>query len=218
MKNKLFLSLIVFGLMMVVATPPALADNDGDVDDIQIEQQQDSNLDNQNGDNDKFETHREYLKKLQEKRQEKKEEIKEIRKQLQEKKDEIKSEAHRVNIILKEKAEFSLDDETGEVTIVTPRGEEHTLNHLPDQAIERMKATGFFEDDDLADEEELEIETNDQGEVIYHKRDKIRKKLFGLFPREIESEIILNDATGEVTEHELTANSFWVRVLNWVSF
>jgi hypothetical protein len=162
--------------------------------------------------------HQEYWEKLREERQGRKEEIVELKNKFKDKKQTLEFKSRNVKAALQKGAEFALDPTTNEVTVMTPSGEEHTLNHLPDQAIERMTASGFFSGSDGIVEEDVEVETNDQGELIYRKKDKIKKKFFGLFPRQIDSEIVLNDATGEVMEYEAAPSSIFEQFLNSVSF
>jgi hypothetical protein len=159
-----------------------------------------------------------YQEEIRKQRQERKDELIEIRNKLKDNKQTLELESRKVKAALKNGAEFSLDPTTNEVTVVTPSGETHLLNHLPDQALERMKATGLFSDTSSSDKQEVEVETTANGDLVYKKRDKIKKKLFGLFPREIESEIILNDSTGEVIEEPLPPTTFFGQFFNSLSF
>ncbi|MBT4722870.1 hypothetical protein HOB30_03860 [Candidatus Falkowbacteria bacterium] len=110
-------------------------------------------------------------------------------------------------------AEFSYDEETEEVTVLTPSGQEHVLVNLPDVAIEKMTESGLLDTDTT----ELNVEL--QGdEVIYSRRDVVQKKLFGIFPRTADSEVMLNDATGEISEQTLPGRSFFQKLLDRFSF
>jgi hypothetical protein len=162
--------------------------------------------------------HEEYQQKLREERQERNQEKIEVRSRAENKHNSLELKSRNTKALLKEGTDFNLDPKTNEVTLVTPSGQEHTLNHLPDQAIERMKTAGFFNEASAALEEEIAVETNDQGELVYRKKDKIKKRIFGFFPRQIDSEILLNDTTGEVSEKELAPNSLFEGFLNAVSF
>lgn len=157
----------------------------------------------------------EYMQQLHEKRQERKNEVVELKNSAQEKRLELKSK--HVKAALEHGAEFILDPATNEVTVTSPSGQEHTLNHLPDQALERMEAAGLFSNEGIETEEEVGVETNDQGELVYKKKDKIKKRAFGLFPYQVDSEIILNDSTGEVIEQQAAPNSMFEQLLNSVS-
>ncbi|MBT3249868.1 MAG: hypothetical protein HN846_02475 [Candidatus Pacebacteria bacterium] len=169
-----------------------------------------------NDDDDEYEQR--YAEKIREERKDRAEEMVELKNKLREKSQVLELESRKIKASLKNGAVFNLDPVTNEVMITTPSGEEHVLNHLPDQAIERMEAAGLFFGVSGEAEEELEVETNDLGELIYTKKDKVRKKLFGLFPRQVESEIVLNDTTGEVTEVELEGDSIFEQFFNSVSF
>lgn len=162
--------------------------------------------------------HQEYWEKLREERQEREEEIVELKNKFKDKRQTLEFKSRNVKAALENGAEFAFDPTTNEVTVVTPSGQEHALNHLPDQAIERMTAAGFFTGSDGVVEEDVEVETNEQGELVYRKKDKIQRKFFGLFPRQIDSEIVLNDATGEVMEYEAAPSSIFEQFLNSVSF
>jgi len=159
-----------------------------------------------------------YLEKIRTERTERTKEMVELKNRFKEKKQVLELKSRNVKASLKNGAEFVLDPITNEVTITTPSGEERVLNHLPDQAIEKMEAAGLFFGISDDAEEELEVETNESGELIYTKKDQIEKKLFGIFPRQVDSKIILNDATGEVTEVELAPNSIFEQFFNAISF
>ncbi|MCL4209018.1 hypothetical protein KJZ63_05325 [Patescibacteria group bacterium] len=111
-------------------------------------------------------------------------------------------------------ADFNYDQESGLVSIVTPSGQEHTLTHLPDEAIARMSVQGFFVDSN----QEVEIETTNDTNVQYAVPSKKNKKLFGIFNRQVDSKVVLDDLTGEVTETEVPTNSFWTNLLNRFSY
>lgn len=114
-------------------------------------------------------------------------------------------------------AEFILDPETNEVTVVTPSGEEKVLTHLPDQAIARMQERGFFDSVPGIDPEQvdLSIETKEDGRVVYSTVVEKEERLFGLFPRTVETKLELNDETGEVTEERVQQRSFLGRLLGF---
>lgn len=114
--------------------------------------------------------------------------------------------------------EFILDPETNEVTLVTPSGEEKVLSHLPDQAIEQMKAAGFFDalpDDLPEDGVELELETREDGTVVYSTVVEKEEKLLGFFTRTYETKIEFDDETGEITEERLPRRSLLGRLLSF---
>jgi len=113
---------------------------------------------------------------------------------------ELELESREVKARIKQGAEFELNSQTNEVTLITPSGQTHVLNHLPDQAIARMQEAGLFSDVD-SDSDLVSITVNDDSEVIeYRQKVKKTKKFLGLFDRQVESEVILNDSTSEVYE------------------
>lgn len=111
-------------------------------------------------------------------------------------------------------ANFNYDQETGLVSVITPSGQEHTLTHLPDEAIAQMTAKGFFIDSNQV----VAIESTDQETVAYKVPSKKTKKLFGVFDRQVDAEVVLDDLTGEVIEQEVEPTSFWSRFLNRFSY
>ena len=163
------------------------------------------------------EKHQEYLQKLQQMRQERHQETVEVRNRANHGENILELKSRHATALLKDGAEFQLDPTTNQVAITTPSGQEHILNHLPDQAIERMEEAGFFSNEEGV-EEEVEVQVYDNGELFYHKQDKIKKKLFGVVPIQVDSEIVLNDSTGEVIEKELVSDSIFTQFLNAVSF
>ncbi len=112
-------------------------------------------------------------------------------------------------------AEFSVDPKTNVVTITTPSGNEHVLTHLPDQAVLRMKAAGIIDTASLeSGESELELETKPDGSVVYSTTTKKPKKIFGIFRRDVETKVELNDDSGEVVEEAVPQTSLIGRVLD----
>ena len=90
-----------------------------------------------------------------------------------------------------------------------------------------MSATGLVDTAQLTDETEagaedteasVERETTDDGEVYYTTQATQYKRLFGLFPRQIETEIKLDDETGQVSTEELPASTYFSQLLNDFSF
>lgn len=104
-------------------------------------------------------------------------------------------------------SEFAIDPATNEVKITTPNGTEHTLIHLPDQALQQMIATKKLEATDEIDQSELTLETKDDGSVVYKTKVTNKRKIFGFIPFNYESEVELNDADSEITS-EPTDKSF----------
>lgn len=87
------------------------------------------------------------------------------------------------------------------------------LNHLPDQAIERIKELIELKTSENGETPELELETKEDGSVVYTTNATRRKKLFGFINRDVETKVELNDETGEITETEIPPVSAWERFL-----
>lgn len=98
-------------------------------------------------------------------------------------------------------ASFIYDPDTNTVLLTTPSGQEKELNHLPDQALERMQQLVTIENTDQA-APEFVIEENEDGDIVYKSSGVKRRRFLGLFNRNIPTEVTLNDATGEVNEYE----------------
>lgn len=111
-------------------------------------------------------------------------------------------------------SEIVVDPETNSVTVVAPNGETHELIHLPDQAMAQLLEHSSSEGVNSLAAEEIEIVTKEDGTVAYTVRQEKRKRLFGLFERTIETEVELDDSTGEITETDAEAESPLVRLLN----
>ncbi|NCS97230.1 MAG: hypothetical protein GW762_01410 [Candidatus Pacebacteria bacterium] len=158
----------------------------------------------------------EQVEQAREERKQRTEERVEMRSQQREDgKTEFEFESRDVKAKVKN-AEFVIDPETNEITIITPSGEEKTISHLPDQAVARMVENGFF--DNLPEGTdpsslELELETGEDGTVQYSTTVEKEEKLLGFFTRKYETRIELNDETGEVTEERVPTRSFLGRLL-----
>jgi hypothetical protein len=108
--------------------------------------------------------------------------------------------------------EFSVDPKTNAVTITTPTGKTHVLQHLPDQALQQMAADGLVDPADPAGAPELEVETKNDGAVVYKTTVAKTHKLFGFIPFEDTSTVELIDGSGETTITP-SNNSFLNRLL-----
>lgn len=243
MKTRLAMFILLFTIMMMAAPQASALDTrvlpngriglysrsvlgDSDVQDEEMdeemgeetEEEAEDEVDNDMDEETDGNARREYFQKLREQRAERIEEMKELKSQAKENKKKIlELKSNNIKARLKSGAEFKLDPVTNEVIVVTPSGKEHILNHLPDQAKERMIEAGLFSGDSDG-EDEIDLITNEDGDIFYSKKDKIKRKLFGIFPRDIDSEIILDDATGEVMEYETYSNSIFTRFFNRISF
>ena len=118
----------------------------------------------------------------------------------------LELESRQVKASIPEGLQFELNSETNEVSLITPSGEQRTLKHLPDQAIERMRAVGLFSEGDALDEAEVSVNSDTQ-EIEYRQKVRVTKRLLGFIKRQVETEVVLNDETGEVSE-ETQATGF----------
>lgn len=110
-------------------------------------------------------------------------------------------------------AEFTYDPDENMITVTTPAGQEKTLNHLPDQAIERMKAIVTINTNG-ADEPELDVEVGQNENLYYRTRYDKTKKFLGVFDRKITTDVVLDDETGQVTEIEQPSRGVLGRFLD----
>lgn len=157
----------------------------------------------------------EYMEQLRIKRQERIKEMVELRNRKGDEGQDLELKSRNVRASIRG-AQFTLDPKTNEVILTTPSGNEHILKHLPDQALERMKEVGLITMDSTTEKNALEAEVTADG-VKYKARIKVKKKLLGLFNREVDAEVILDDETGEVTQQTIPARGFWGRFLNSIS-
>jgi len=128
---------------------------------------------------------------------------------------QLELESRNIRARLHQGAQFELNSETNEVSLITPSGEQKILNHLPDQAIERMQAAGLFSGDAL-ESELLQVAVNsDTQQLEYRQKMYKQKRLFGLFNRQVGSNVVLNDETGEI--HEEQHSTGFARLLDSLS-
>lgn len=107
----------------------------------------------------------------------------------------------------------TFNPESNSISIVTPSGVTKELNHLPDQAIERFKEFAL-----IADKSTLELVPTETGEIYYRTLSERPVRVFGLFPRRLQTELLLNDETGEVIERRVGRETMLIRFLNAFSF
>lgn len=128
-----------------------------------------------------------------------------IRSKNQDSANHLEIESRDIKAKIRAGAEFELNSETNEVTLITPSGEEHILKNLPDQAIERMQKAGLLVETSQLDTELVSVAVNSETNAIeYRQKVQRAKKFLGLFNREVESEIVLNDSTSEVSEESVS--------------
>ncbi len=129
---------------------------------------------------------------------------------------EFQFESRNVRATLKG-SEFTINPTTNGITVTTPAGQTHELIHLPDQALERMKEAGLLGDQVATSSAKIQIETKDDGSVVYQTQIEKTKRIFGLFPRQVETTVELNDATGQVTETQVQPTNIVDRFLNFLA-
>ncbi len=155
------------------------------------------------------------LEKVLEERRERKDEVVKIQSKVN---DDGTREFEFESRLIKAKAqgaEFVVDPTTNNVTVITPSGQEHVLTHLPDQAVARLQNSGIVNTDAITDgTQELSIETKEDGSVVYKTKAQKVKKILGFINRKVETEVELDDQTGEITEEELPASNWFNRFLN----
>ena len=157
-----------------------------------------------------------YLEQLKLERKERVKEMVEIRNRVQDGGGQA-LELRSRNVAAKlQGASFELNSETNEVILTTPSGQEHILQHLPDQALDRMKKLGAL--DQFAQVDEIELATTADGEILYKAKASKTKKLLGIFNRQVDIEVVVDDQTGDVTENEVPAESGFARFLDRLSF
>lgn len=106
------------------------------------------------------------------------------------------------------RVELSVDPETNELSIINQNGEVIKVIHLPDQAITRMEELGALDPSQETDSGQLQIDTNSQGQVVYKLIKNNKLKLFGIFNRDVETEVELNDETGLTEENPVQRGGF----------
>ncbi|MEN8252946.1 MAG: hypothetical protein ABFQ62_01050 [Patescibacteria group bacterium] len=158
-----------------------------------------------------------YLEKVREERRNRREEMTQIRARIQNEEASMAIESRGVKARVKNGAEFSIDAQSNEITITTPSGNTHTLNHLPDQAIEKMKESGKLSPE-IDNDQLLDITTGKDGNLKLEFQEEEDKKLFGLFTRKLRRKYQLDDQTGEIQELGIESNSLLESVLNKLSF
>lgn len=90
----------------------------------------------------------------------------------------------------------TVDPETNSLILTTRDGEQRVLTTLPDQAAERMLEVKGIAN---IDGDNLEVRERD-GKLEYVTKAQRVKRLFGLFNRPVETELSVDDQSGEVTE------------------
>lgn len=108
-------------------------------------------------------------------------------------------------------AAISFNPETNSVWVTTPSGIERELTHLPDQAPDRMSNLRA-----LPSEAELEMITV-EDRVLYRVPTQVERRILGLFKRTVQTEVLLDDQTGEIGERQLPSRSIFGQFLDFIS-
>jgi len=151
--------------------------------------------------------------RLRQERQERSEETMQIKNQVRNGDNELQLQTRNVKARLSQGAEFTLDPKTSEVTVTTPSGETHILNHLPDQAITSMTEAGFFGPNQIL-ANDIEVDTSGD-QIKYKAKIQENKRFLGLFRRQVEKDVVLDDQTGEIVEVNKPAIQ---QILDFLSF
>lgn len=127
--------------------------------------------------------------------------------------DELELTSRRVKAVAPG-AEIVIDPTSRVVKVVTPNGEEKVLTHLPDQAVSRMQAAGLVSDKTAIVAGDVTLETNDEGRLEYILPQKKTRKLFGIFTREVTTQVHVDDESGETFETTVPASSLVGRIMD----
>jgi len=111
--------------------------------------------------------------------------------------------------------EVVVDPETNEIGLVMPSGKIKAVNFLPDQAATRFQE--FLDTATQTDESGIELSTLEDGTVAYTLPAQKTKRLFGFISRNIPTNYVLNDETGEVEEQPVTRTGI-AQVFDLLSF
>lgn len=104
--------------------------------------------------------------------------------------------------------ELTVDPETNELGLQTENGEVISINHLPDQAKARLKELGKLDEIEDSTTQHFVLTTTPEGKVVYRLVAPKKYKFLGLFDRKIETEITLDDSTGEAEEERVESSGF----------
>lgn len=119
----------------------------------------------------------------------------------------------RQNVARIRNSAVSFNPETNSVNVITPSGQIKELNHLPDQAIERFKEQTL-----VLDEDSLEVIPSEDETIFYRAISEKPVRILGLIPRQIQTELLLNDETGEMVERPVGRETLFSQLLNAISF
>lgn len=156
-----------------------------------------------------------YQQQLLEQRKERQEEMVQLKSQLKNNAQNFEISSREIKASVKDGAQFTVDPVSGLIVVTTPSGQEHTLYHLPDQAVDKMLEAGVIASKQDADS--LEVTTAKDGSLVYTTQAEKTKKFFGLFPWQKRTQVSLDDSTGEVTQQELPPSSLFEQMLDLMS-
>lgn len=169
---------------------------------------------------DRTEIRAEYKAYIEQVRQQRRERVEENIEILNDEKarnrEQLEIRSRNITARMQKGAEFVYDPVTNMLTITTPSGNVHELNHLPDQAIAGMIGAGRIA---AAEQIEGDLEIiEEEDTVLYQARVVKNKRLLGIFKRSVPSEVILDDSTGVVTEEEVEGTTLIDQILDTLSF
>lgn len=154
-----------------------------------------------------------FYEEQKQERQEREEERLELRNNIGPDGQELNLESRGIRAALRDKT-VTIDPETNSLILTTKDGEERVLTTLPDQAVERMLEVRGVDD---VDTENVEIRERD-GKLEYVTQARRMKRLFGLFERPVETELSVDDESGELTETVRQRSTLIGRFLDSISF
>lgn len=124
-----------------------------------------------------------------------------------------------VRALLKDGAEFEVDPETNTLYVVAPSGSVIEVNNLPDQAIDRLMRMAQLKESDLNPvDRPLEMVVSSDGDLRYQLTVTRQKRLFGIFKRDVDYRVSLNDATGEIASRRVPKANSIQNFFDLVSF
>lgn len=125
---------------------------------------------------------------------------------------QLEIESRQTRSLIEAGSNVTVDPRTNEITVSDKRGEDRTLQRLPDQAFEDLTAKGVvFPDRYDEAKANLIIQTKEDGSVVYHTEITDDRKLFGFIPFKVKVAHEVNDQTGEVTTQDIQDTSFFGR-------
>ena len=114
-------------------------------------------------------------------------------------------------------ATVRVDPESKQLQLVTPSGQTHLLQHLPDEAVAAMQASGKLQTNSTKPLT-TRVEVAKDGKVEYSTQFDQEKKLFGLFHRNVRRQVKLDDQSGQVVTTPIEQQNPLTKILDALSF